>query len=130
MGRILLIIGALMLLPMHSASALGLGELKVESELNDFLVGRIDLQAVKPGDMVNLDVRLAEPEVFEDAGLPRPYILSKLRFETVSTSDNAGYIKVTSKERIREPYLNFILEVVWHRGRILREYSVLLGKPE
>ena len=130
MGRILLIIGALMLLPMHSAWALGLGELKVESELNDFLLGRIDLQAVKPGDMVNLDVRLAEPEVFEDAGMPRPYILSKLRFETVSTAENAGYIKVTSKERIREPYLNFILEVVWHRGRILREYSVLLGKPE
>ncbi len=129
MRRALLMIGALLLFSSQIALALGLGELEVESVLNQKLQGRIDLVSVKPGDVINMTVRMAEPEVFEGAGLPRPHYLTQLRFEPVSTGENAGYINVTSKERIREPALNFIIEAQWPNGRLLREYTVVLSKP-
>lgn len=129
MGRTILIIGALLFFPLHGVLALGLGDLKVESVLNQRLEARIDLVSVKPGDIAGLTVRLADPDVFESAGLPRDHHLTELRFEAVSTADDAGHIRVTSKERIREPYFNFIVEVQWPNGRLLREYTVLLRKP-
>lgn len=129
MKRAVLMIGALLLFSLQNVLALGLSELKVESALNENLEGRIDLVSVKPGDVINMSVRLAEPEVFKSAGLARPHYLTQLRFEPVSTDENAGYIRVTSKERIREPVLTFIIEAQWPNGRLLREYSVLLSRP-
>lgn len=130
MRQIIVLIGALLLFCAQSVFALGLGELKVESTLNQRLDARIDLVSVKPGDVVNMTVQLADPEVFESAGLDRPFHLTKLRFEPVSTGETQGHIRVTSKERIREPVLNFIVEAKWPNGTLLREYSVLLSKPE
>ena len=120
---------ALMLLPLHGAFALGLGDLRVESSLNQNLNARIELVSVRPGDVVNLSIRLADAEVFENAGLDRPYQLNQLKFEAVSTSESAAYIQITSQELIREPFLNFIIEVEWPGGKILREYTVLLKTP-
>ena len=128
MKRTMLIIATLVILPLH-ASALGLGELKVDSMLNQKLDARIELVSVKMGDIINMDVRLAEPEVFEKAGLPRPFHLTKLRFEPVETAENAGYIRVTSKDRIKEPVLSFIVEVKWPNGTARRQYTVILKKP-
>jgi pilus assembly protein FimV len=121
-----LLAGALMLFPLHGAFALGLGDLHVESVLNQNLNARIELVSVRPGDVANLSIRIADAEVFEKAGLDRPHQLSQLKFEAVSTSESAAYIQITSKERIREPFINFIIEVEWPGGKILREYTVLL----
>ena len=72
-------------------------------------------------------MQLADDEAFEAAGLPRLHLLTALRFETVDSGDGA-YVQVRSKGLVREPALNFIVEVIWAKGRILREYTVLLGK--
>ena len=36
---------------------------------------------------------------------------------------------MTSEFPIREPFLNFLIEVNWPKGRLLREYTVLLDPP-
>jgi len=61
-------------------------------------------------------------------GLERPFFLSGLRFKTVK-KDGRVSILVTSREIIREPFLNFLVEVNWPQGRILREFTVLLDPP-
>lgn len=121
--------GAALLLPLQAAMALGLGNLRIESMLNQNLNARIELAKVEPGDIDAMTVRLADPETFERAGLQRSHLVSQLEFQPVSTAESAGYIQVTSGERIREPYLNFIIEVQWPNGKALREYTVLLRIP-
>ncbi|MDX1512837.1 MAG: hypothetical protein R3174_03745 [Gammaproteobacteria bacterium] len=118
-----------LLLYFDSAAGLGLGDLRVDSALHDTLNARIDLVKVSPGDIDAISVRLADDEAFKSAGLERSYVLSQLRFEAVGTAENAGYIRVTSTERIREPYLNFIIEVQWPNGKTMREYTILLKTP-
>ena len=73
---------------------------------------------------------MADSEAFARAKIDRPFILSKLKFALRrSPDDGPDYIRVFSQEPIREPFLNFLVEVSWSNGRLFREYTVLLDPP-
>lgn len=128
MKRILLFLVAVGLLPAQ-AHALGIGRLTLESALNEPFSARIELLSVTREELDTLNVGLADSEAFARAGIERPYVLSGLRFELVETEAGADHIRVSSSESIREPFLNFLVEVSWSRGRLYREYTVLLDPP-
>ncbi len=110
-------------------NALGVGEIKLHSALNQKLYAEIPL-LVSPGeDISQIRVSLAPPNAFSKAGLTRPYYLSNLRFKPVKKSDGTVVVQVTSSDVIREPFLDFLLEVDWPQGRMLREFTVLLDPP-
>lgn len=106
--------------------ALGVGGLEVSSGLNQPFDARIPIFGAAEDELADVHARLAEPEVFDRAGVPRPYSLSRLKFLVVSADDGSGYIHVTSRDGIREPAMEFIVEVSWRNGRVQRKYSVLL----
>ncbi len=111
------------------AGALGLGNIQVSSALNEPLQARIDVRGASSEDFGNLRARLGSQEQFERAGFDRPFILTKLRFKVVETGSSSGYIQVTSKGPVAEPFLNFLLDVTWSSGRVIREYTLLLDPP-
>lgn len=121
-----LIAGALFL--PSRAFTLGLGEIEVNSALNQTLKADIELLSATPEDAENIIVKLASRDEFQRAGLDRPYSLSDLRFKS-EVRDGSPYIVVSSRTPIREPFLNFLLEVDWPNGHLLREYTVLLDPP-
>jgi pilus assembly protein FimV len=111
------------------AWALGLGDIRTTSVLNQNFDGAIELLSVPKGELEYIKVELASPEAFRRAGVDRPYILTKLKFEMERLEDGSTVIKVTSKDPVREPFLNFLIEVNWPKGRLVREYTVLLDPP-
>ena len=116
------------LLP-QAAAALGLGELKKHSELNQPFHATIDLVDANAEELDTLRVKLADAERFRRAGIERPNVLSQLRFEVVETGSGPDHIKITSQAPIQEPYLTFLIEVSWSNGRLFREYAALLDPP-
>ena len=106
--------------------ALGVGGMNVSSGLNQPFDARIPIIGAGEGEIPDVTARLAEPEVFERAGLSRPHALTRLRFLVVADEQGGGYIHVTSRNGIREPALEFIVEVSWRSGSLRRKYSVLL----
>ena len=118
---------ACLLVP-SGAMALGLGNIEVDSALNEPLSARIELRAVQTGDLEEMQVSLGTTEQFARAGVERPFLLSRLRFD-VRETPGGGAIEVTTRDPIAEPFLNFLIEVNWPRGRIIREYTVLLDPP-
>lgn len=89
----------------------------------------IKLLSVREGETNDMVAKLASEDAFLRAGIDRPAILRQLRF-TVRTHENgASYIAVTSSKPIVEPFLNFLVEVGWPRGRLVREYTLLLDPP-
>lgn len=110
--------------------SLGLGDIAVDSALNQPLQAHIFLVSARPEELEELSVELAPADVFERVGVPRPYFLTKLNFEPISLRDGRAAIKVTSKDPVREPFLTFLIELTWPKGRLLREYTVLLDPPE
>jgi len=109
--------------------ALGLGELSSKSLLNQNFEGNIGLLSVKPDEIGGVRVKLGDAEAFSRAGVERPFYLSLLKFEPLVTGSGKPVIRVTSDFPIREPFLNFLIEVNWPKGRLLREYTVLLDPP-
>ncbi|GAB6068056.1 hypothetical protein JCM13664_13750 [Methylothermus subterraneus] len=109
-------------------NALGLGEIRLHSALNQRLLAEIPILA-SGEDVSQIRVGLASAEAFAKAGLPRPYYLADLRFKPIRKADGSFVIRVTSNEVMREPFLDFLLEVDWPEGRMLREFTVLLDPP-
>lgn len=112
------------------ALALGMGDLQTLSYLNQRFNGRIPLQGAIQVQLDDVKARLASPEAFQRAGLDRSFLLTKMQFLLEKDADGQPQIRVISKEPIREPYLNFLVEVEWSGGQLLKEYTALLDPPE
>ena len=111
------------------AFGLGLGTLKTSSALNEPFDAHIEIVGAAAQDFDALTVKLADSAQFDRAGVARDAVLLNLRFEVVSADAGADYVRVTTKDPVREPFLNFLLELDWAKGRLVREYTVLLDPP-
>lgn len=111
------------------ANALGLGEIKLNSALSEPLDAEIELVQVRELTSTEILPGLAAQSDFQAAGVERYQILGDLKFEVIIGDKGRSYIKVRSRKPIKEPFLNFLVEVNWPAGRLLREYTLLLDPP-
>jgi pilus assembly protein FimV len=111
-----------------ASSALGLGDIESSSHLNQPLRARIELLSSAPADASQIQVRLASPDVFNRVGVARPDFLANLHF-TPTVQGGKPVILVTSDSPMQEPFVNFLLEVSWPQGQLLKEYTVMLDPP-
>ncbi|QIK36831.1 hypothetical protein GWK36_01140 [Caldichromatium japonicum] len=111
------------------ALALELGALRTESALNQPFSGSIELSDVKAEELDAVRVELAPPEAFAKAKIERYYYLTQLRFIPEAMPDGRTQVRVTSSEPMREPYLDFLVQVTWPNGRFIKSYTVLLDPP-
>nr|WP_090901577.1 FimV/HubP family polar landmark protein [Azotobacter beijerinckii] len=127
--KLALAIAAASALSSGAAHALGLGEVTLRSTLNQPLDAEIELLEARDIGSEELAPALASPEEFNKAGVDRQYFLSDLKFTPIIKPNGKSIIRVTSSKPVREPYLNFLVEVLWPSGRLLREYTLLLDPP-
>ncbi len=120
------------LLTLYSATAfgLGMGKLELNSALNQVFSAEIQLINIGRLQPEEIIPSLATQDDFNRYGVERTYILSDLDFVVRGREDGSGYyLEVSSDKPIREPFLNFIVEVLWPSGKILSEFTVLLDPP-
>jgi pilus assembly protein FimV len=106
-----------------------LGDIEVGSALNQPLQAQIRLHSVPADELEDVKVTLAPQADFERVGIERPHALTQLSFKPQLGADGVPVILVTTKSPVREPFLDFLVEVRWSKGRLLREYTVLLDPP-
>jgi pilus assembly protein FimV len=109
--------------------ALGLGEIRLNSALNQPFNADIELIAASAEELTSLKVGLANNELFSRYGLDRPAFLNSFDFSISRGRDGRATIKVTSSRSVTEPFVTLLVEASWARGRLLREYTVLLDPP-
>src|SRR6202044_955104 len=112
-----------------SAWALGLGEIHLISALNEPMNAEIDLVAATPDELTALRATLADKDAFSRYGIDRPPFLSTLTFKVGKGKDGRDALLVRFSDAIPEPFVTFLVEVNWARGRLMREYTVLLDPP-
>jgi len=115
------------LIPINAYS-LGFGKIKTNSALNEIMDAEIPLLSATKSDIGSLEIKLASPEVFQRFGTDRPNLLNLLKFE-VKQKSGLSFIKITSKKVIREPFLDFWLEMNSKNERIIKNFVVLLDPP-
>lgn len=111
------------------ANALGLGNARIISKLNEPLNIELEILAPNPKELQGILPNLASVQDFEDAGLDRPNFLNTLEFK-VESQAGKPIIRLTTKEPVKEPVVNLLVELNSAQGRMLKDYIVLLDPPE
>jgi len=109
--------------------ALGLGEIQLESFLNQPLKASVDLVNMGGLNADDIKIRLGTSDDFDKLGIDRAYFLTSIKFEVIDSGSGGARIVMSSEEPVLEPYLDFIVEARWPSGRLLREYTVLVDPP-
>jgi pilus assembly protein FimV len=112
------------------AAALGLGQIQVKSKVDQPLLAEIPIISSDPGELEQLQARLASPETFRRIGLEPPTgAAADLQFAVALDARGNPVIRVTSSAPVSQPLVTFLVEVDWGSGRLVREYSALLDTP-
>ena len=120
----------LVLLLSSEVWALGLGDIRMNSALNEPLNARIELLSAIPEELDNLTIAMASADTFDRYGIDRPFYLQGMQFTIVRSGRADGnYVEVRTLTPMAEPFLTFLVEASWSRGRLLREYTVFLDPP-
>ncbi len=121
-------LAALAALNAAQVKALGLGDITVHSALNQPLNAEINLLQLRELSNSQIIAGLANADDFYLAGVKPTAILTDINFQ-LEVKNGKGVIRLTSREPIKEPFLNFLVEVNWPSGRLVREYTLLLDPP-
>lgn len=109
-----------------NANAFGLGKITVVSSLNDPFEASIELTGAIDFDETQIVVRLGNDAEFKQMGVIRESVLLQLVFQP-SLKANPPVIIVRSQKPIREPVLNFVLNVQSPKAQMMKEYTVFLN---
>ena len=129
MGRKLAaVLMALIMFAAAQVQALGLGDIILESALNQPLTARIELLQLDGLRAEDIRIGIASASDFERFSIDRPFFLESIFFHLETVQDRT-FVVLSTVEAVREPYLNFVLETRWPSGRLLNEYTLLLDLP-
>jgi pilus assembly protein FimV len=111
------------------AFAIGLGDITVHSALNQNLNADIQLLQTRGLSESEVIAQLGSSEDFKRVGVERFFFLTGLHFKVDMNAKGGPVLHVTSDTPITEPYLDFLVQVMWPNGRMLKEFTVLLDPP-
>jgi len=109
-----------------AARALGLGDIRVNSALNEPLSAQIDLMGATPEELATLSAQLADEAMFRRYGADRPSYLSTVRFKVATNSQGRPVLEVRSAQPFADPIVNFLVDIRWPKGELIRDFSLLL----
>jgi pilus assembly protein FimV len=111
-----------------NACALNLGDLAVHSSLNQPLRADLVLLQANPADASRVRVAI-RPAGAVEPGSPAALFVERFRPSIMINPAGQLTVEITSPAAIREPILNFVVDVRMPGGTASREFSVLLDPP-
>jgi pilus assembly protein FimV len=112
-----------------AAQALGLGEIHLDSALNEPLVADIDIVGATADELPGITASIANRETFEHFGVDRPDFLSTIAFKISRDGRGRAVLTIRSTAACTEPLLNMLVDLRWRGGELIRQYTLLLDPP-
>lgn len=109
-------------------AAIGVGEIHLQSFLGAPLQAEIPLNHLGELSVDQLKVQLGSQDDYGAMGVDYAYLHSQFKIEPI-IKNGQGYVRISTREPITEPYLNFVLNLRWPQGQLVREFTVLLDPP-
>lgn len=101
--------------------ALALTEAELKSDLNQQLDVRIGLMTDQLAELDDLKIKLSQST---NNNVSR----YKLKYEVLKSAEG-NFLKITTHGAIREPIIEFTLDISWSDGHLVRDYSLLIDPP-
>ena len=112
-----------------AANAAGMGKITVLSALGQPLRAELDITASRE-ELGSLAARVAPVEAFRQANVEYAPVLSAVRFILDKRPDGKPYFRIQTDHAVNDPFIDFLVELNWSSGRLVREYAFLLDPPE
>jgi pilus assembly protein FimV len=109
-----------------AAHALGLGEIHVNSALNEPLAADIDILGATAEELSSLTASIANKDTFLRFGAERPAFLASATFKVSHDVKGRPVLVIRSTDSFTEPLVNLLVDLRWHNGEVIRQYSLLL----
>ena len=109
-----------------AAHALGLGEIHVSSALNEPLAAEIDILGATAEELSSLTASIANKDTFLRFSADRPAFLASATFKVSHDVKGRPVLVIRSTESFTEPVVNLLVDLRWHNGEVIRQYSLLL----
>jgi len=106
--------------------ALGLGDIHVNSKLNEPLAAEIDIVGATADELLGLRASLANRETFQRFGFEWPAFLSSITFKVTQNGQGQPVLMVRSSDSFTDPLVNILVDLNWGNGEVVREYTLLL----
>jgi FimV-like protein len=106
--------------------ALGLGDIHVDSALNEPLAAEIDIVGATPEDLIGLIATVANRETFAHFNAERPSFLNSATFKVTTDAKGKPVLAIRSSESFSEPLIDLVVDLRWRNGQLIRQYSLLL----
>ena len=118
-----------LLLATAKAWAVGLGEIQSSSALGEPLQATIEVLGSN-GQYDADELRVRKVPDQEASGLGFELVAESYGIKVAKQNTPSGVaIQLFSRNPINEPFLNFLIELEWPNGSVLREYTLLLDLP-
>ena len=124
----LFIVFAFIILSSTNLLALTLNKMQVSSKQNEPLNAVIDVIFSKGDKASNLKPAIASRENYEANGLSRLPIHSDIQIR-IEADNNGAKLYLTSNEIVEDPFLDLLIQIDSEKGRVYKEYTVLLEPP-
>lgn len=108
--------------------AVGLGQLRADSSINQPLSVRIQLTDLGSTPLDEIDVTVAAAENFDRLGVDVADNFPDIQI-TLGVDEEGPYARLDSTSVIRTPYLEVVLDTRWPSGRVLTQHTILLDPP-
>ena len=109
-----------------AAQALGLGEIHVNSALNEPLAADIDIIGATAEELSSLTASIANKDTFRRFGAELPAFLASTTFKVSHDVKGKPVLVIRSTDSFTEPVVNLLVDLRWHNGEVIRQYSLLL----
>jgi pilus assembly protein FimV len=109
-----------------AAHALGLGEIHVNSALNEPLAAEIDILGATAEELSSLTASIANRDTFLRFGAAPPAFLASATFRVSHDVKGSPVLVIRSTDSFTEPVVNLLVDLRWHNGEVIRQYSLLL----
>jgi pilus assembly protein FimV len=109
-----------------AAHALGLGEIHVNSSLNEPLAADIEILGATAEELSSLRASVANKDTFQRFGAERPAFLTSATFKVSQDVKGKPVLLIRSTDSFTEPVVNLLVDLRWHNGEVIRQYSLLL----
>jgi len=108
--------------------AVGLGQLRADSSINQPLSVRIQLTDLGSTPLDEINVAVADADNFERLGVDVVDNFPEIQI-TLGLDEAGPYARLESASVIRTPYLEVVLDTRWPSGRVLTQHTILLDPP-
>ena len=109
--------------------ALGLGDIHVESALNQPLAAQIEIVGGTAESAAGLTATIADSETFQRYGLERPASLASTALTVRKDGQGRTVLFLRSTDAFTEPMVTLLVDLHSANGELIREYTVMLDPP-